>query len=92
MSSAQIRQSRPESGLGFYEKILEENKLFPFRSNAENLYGVTDREGYHESRRCFRDTYPESCITKYTSIRRLKKRWHGGREHLVEVSESTLLS
>jgi len=28
-------------------------------------------EGYHESRRCSRDTYPESYITKYTSIRRL---------------------
>ena len=27
-------------------------------------------EGYHESRRCSRDTYPESYITKYTSIRR----------------------
>ena len=27
-------------------------------------------EGCHESRRCSRDTYPESCITKYTSIRR----------------------
>ena len=27
-------------------------------------------EGYHESRRCSRDTYPESCITKYTGIRR----------------------
>ena len=25
-------------------------------------------EGYHESRRCSRDTYPESYITKYTSI------------------------
>ena len=27
-------------------------------------------EGYHESRRCSRDTYPESYITKYTSIRK----------------------
>ena len=27
-------------------------------------------EGYHESRRCSRDTYPETCITKYTSIPR----------------------
>ena len=29
------------------------------------------REGYHESRRCSRDTYPEPYITKYTSSRRL---------------------
>ena len=29
-------------------------------------------EGYHESRRCSRETYPESYITNYTSIRRLK--------------------
>jgi len=28
-------------------------------------------EGYHESRRCSRDTYPESYITKFVSIRRL---------------------
>jgi len=35
------------------------------------LVGSTDLwEGYHESRRCSRDTYPESYITKYTSIRR----------------------
>jgi len=27
--------------------------------------------GYHESRKCSRDTYPESYITKYTSMRRL---------------------
>ena len=27
-------------------------------------------EGYHERRRCSRDNYPESYITKYTSIRR----------------------
>ena len=27
-------------------------------------------EGYRESRRCSGDTYPESYITKYTSIRR----------------------
>jgi len=36
------------------------------------LVGTTNflREGCRESRRCSRDTYPESCITKYTSIRR----------------------
>jgi hypothetical protein len=27
-------------------------------------------QGFHESRRCSRDTYPESYITKYTSIQR----------------------
>jgi len=32
--------------------------------------GLIGWEGYRESRRCSRDTYPESCITKYTSIRR----------------------
>ena len=30
------------------------------------------RLDYHESRRCSRDTYPESYTTKYTSIRRSK--------------------
>ena len=34
------------------------------------LVGSTDFwEGYRESRRCSRDTYSESYITKYTSIR-----------------------
>ena len=31
-------------------------------------------EGYRESRRSSRDTYPESYITKYTSIRRKRRR------------------
>jgi len=35
------------------------------------LLGST--EGCRESRRCSRYTYPESCITKYPSIRRIKK-------------------
>ena len=34
--------------------------------------GLTDfhssHEGYHESRRCSRDTYPESYITEYTLV------------------------
>ena len=35
------------------------------RSHGDKLW-----EGYRESRRCSRDTYPESYITKYTSTRR----------------------
>ena len=35
-------------------------------------------EVYRESRRCSRDTYPESYITKYTSIRRYTGRLEGG--------------
>ena len=31
---------------------------------------IADWEGCRESRRCSRDTYSESYITKYTSIRR----------------------
>jgi len=29
-------------------------------------------EGYRENRRCSRDTYPESCITKYTTYTKIK--------------------
>ena len=40
------------------------------------LFGSTDSrplwEGYRESRKCSRDTFLESYITTYTSIRRLK--------------------
>ena len=35
------------------------------------LLSAVDREGYRASRRCSRDTYLESYITKYTNIRRL---------------------
>jgi len=31
--------------------------------------GWLNWEGYHEGRRCSWDTYPESYITEYTSIR-----------------------
>jgi len=37
----------------------------PFGQHQQNHWA-----GYRESRRCSRDTYPESYITKYTSIRR----------------------
>ena len=30
-------------------------------------------QGYREGRRCWRDTYPESYITHYTSIRRFEQ-------------------
>ena len=40
--------------------------------------------GYHESRRCSRDTFPESYITKYTSIRR------SSRYHQPAISRSSL--
>jgi len=30
-------------------------------------------EGYHESRRCSRDTYPESHITKYTTYTKINE-------------------
>ena len=35
-------------------------------------------EGYHESRRCSRDTYPESCITKYTTYTKINGRDRAG--------------
>ena len=41
-------------------------RFSPRRSDKSPLW-----ERHHESRRCSRDTYPESYITKYTSIRRL---------------------
>ena len=38
---------------------------------SASVLGVAVLEGCCESRRCSRDTYPQSYITKYTSIRRL---------------------
>ena len=50
----------------------------PARRRACRIHTLIDHtlvgplwEGYRESRRCSRDTYPESYITKYTSVRRI---------------------
>ena len=51
---APIRQSRPDAGLGFQVEALE---------TFDRLWA-----GFRESRRCSRDTYPESCITEYILI------------------------
>jgi len=42
---------------------------------------------YHRSRRCSRDTYPESFITKYTSVRRQVR---GGGLSAVERGKNNL--
>ena len=42
----------------------------PYHSHVNSGDGLW--EGYHESKRYSRDTYPESYFTKYTSIRRLQ--------------------
>jgi len=45
--------------------------LFPCRSRGIGFgRPLGSGRGYHEGRRRPRDTYPESCITKYTSVRR----------------------
>jgi hypothetical protein len=39
---------------------------------SNRMHGLgTSLGGYHETRRCSRDTYPESYIIKYTSMRTL---------------------
>ena len=48
----------------------QSNRLWTFRSGRRLSRAL--REGCRESRRCSRDTYPESYITMYTSIRRKK--------------------
>ena len=65
-NSAHIRQSRPDSVRGFQVNVFD-------RIRVGWLTGISFWEGCRESRRCSRDTYPESHITKYTSIRRLKR-------------------
>ena len=52
------------------------------------LVGSTDWEGYHESRRCSRDTYPESYITEYTLVYEDKRRFpQAGDRTLEDVIE-----
>ena len=59
IKDSHVRQSRPDPDLGFRVDGLRDHTL------VGPLW-----EGYHESRRCSRDTHPESYITKYDSIRR----------------------
>ena len=40
--------------------------FLPWSGRVDRLW-----EGYHESKRCSRDTYPESYLTNFTSVRRL---------------------
>ena len=47
-------------------------------------------DGYHESRRCSMDTYPESHITKYTSIRRLNLTPEVSKSRTVKILAYTL--
>jgi len=56
-------------GLGFQDEV-PVGVLEAHASRDHTLAGPL-WEGCRESRRCSRDTYPESYITKYTSIRRL---------------------
>ena len=60
-------------------------RLEMFRTLAGPLWA-----GHRESRRCSRDTYPESYITKYTSIRR-SNLFVDDLAHLVELVHLRML-
>jgi len=64
-NAAQISQSGPDFGLGL-SHFRGQKSLTPLIDS-----GLVCSTEYHESRRCSRETYPESYTTKYTSIRRL---------------------
>jgi len=57
---------RSDNPGAFYSKLEQIQQSHFDRLSVSWLW-----EGYHESRRCSRDTHPEAYITKYTSIRRL---------------------
>ena len=63
---------RPE----FPEEVLYSGVL-PGRRHLRSTFIL---EGYRVTRRCSRDTYPESYITKYTRIRRLIRDTPGPRD------------
>ena len=46
-------------------------------------------EGYRESRRCSRDTYPDSYITKYTSIRRQTRHIQDSQDQILVLDVRT---
>ena len=56
------------SGLLLLPHIL----LLGFSSRLERNKKEGMWQGYHESRKCSRDTHPESYITRYTRIRNAK--------------------
>jgi len=73
---ARCRAVEPEPWLQRLPEAGSSLPSWPKASQSDALRGAdlfrADRlwEGHHESRRCSRDTYPESYITKYASIRR----------------------
>ena len=71
--------------------------LIPNRRRRKGVtrsqHGATRWEGCCESRTCSRDTYPASCITKYTSIRRqITRSQHGvtRRQQTIRGSDVTM--
>jgi len=58
--TARIRQSRPDSGLGFQVKQLDRLRV-----------GLCSSGEGHKTRRCRRVTYPESYITKYSTYTKI---------------------
>ena len=56
------------SGCGLRMSSIPEREAFAVRDDRSRVAWLW--EGYYESRRCSRDTYPESYITKYTSVLR----------------------
>ena len=63
--------SEVDQVVNLIEKVLSFVVTQQSMGNARDRLGV-GWEGYHENRRCSRDTYQELYITKYTSIRREK--------------------
>ena len=63
--------------------IFYPNIALPTISMSHNML-IDSWEGFHESRRCSRDTYPESHLTKYASIRRLWLTVDGGSETVAK--------
>ena len=68
--SSLARSSRRPHALSCPQSPKAKSTPPPLRASPQPIRSLS--EGYHESRRCSRDTYPESYITKYTSIRRKK--------------------
>jgi len=73
-SGVLLRTESVSSSVGNQQqhRVQEVNQSFSAIGTTSRPLWESDRlwEGYHERRRCSRDTNPESYITRYTSIRK----------------------
>jgi len=72
--------------------LLEEHPILSMVERFDAVTSGTSWEGYHESGKCSRGTYPESYISAHTSIRRKESARFQSKVVLIQAKESVTRS